>query len=83
MVDENLSHELSGNGEEVSATLPLLWRTHPNQAKVRFMHERGALQRVIWSSVAQLKARQAAQFLVDARKQNVERFAVSVPPTLQ
>src|SRR5205814_5277883 len=42
IVDKNLAHELGGNGKEMSAALPL--RTaHPDQAKVRLMHQRGAL----------------------------------------
>jgi hypothetical protein len=53
-----------------------------HQATVRFVHERGALQSVVCSFVAQLMPRQAAQFLMDARQQGVECLAVSAPPIL-
>jgi hypothetical protein len=42
IVDKNLAHELGGNGKEMSAALPL-GTAQPDQAKVRLMHQRGAL----------------------------------------
>jgi hypothetical protein len=42
IVDKNLAHKLRGNGKEMSAALPL-GTAHPDQAKVRLMHQRAAL----------------------------------------
>ena len=42
IVNKNLAHELGGNGKEMSAALPL-GTAYPDQAKVRLMHQRGAL----------------------------------------
>ena len=47
------------------------------------MHQSGALQRVVWPFVAQLKVRQATQLLVDQWQQRIESLAVTIPPPLQ
>jgi hypothetical protein len=67
VINQNLTHELSGDGEEMSAALPLE-RAHPDQTKVRLMHQSGALQRVVWPFIPQLEVGQTTQFLVDQGK---------------
>ncbi len=82
IVDKNLAHELGGNGKEMSAALPL-GTAHPDQAKVRLMHQRGALKGVVWPFVPQLEVGPTAQFFVDQGEQSVECVAVTPPPYLQ
>ena len=46
VVDENPSHHLSGNTEELCLVLPI-HAVLPREAEIRFMHECGRLKRVV------------------------------------
>ena len=79
IVDQNLPHELRGDGEKMSTILPL-WQVLLGQAYVRFMNQRGALQGVIGAFLLKIAAGDAVEFVIDERHQRIERGLVSATP---
>ncbi len=72
MVDENLAHHSRRYGIEVRAIL--VTRTAViYQPQVSFVNQSGGLQGVILRFAPQIPFRDAVQFLVDQRNQEIER----------
>ena len=79
-VDQNPSHELSGNSEKLRAILP----SHvllPEKPKVGFMDQSGGLERMACGFTPHIVTRHAPQFGVDQRREPVERGAVTFAPS--
>jgi hypothetical protein len=66
VVHEDLAHELSRDGKEMSAIFKMS-RSLILQAQKRFMNESGSLQSVPGPFVTQITMRLAAQLTVDQR----------------
>ena len=58
-------------------------RRAPEEAQIRLVHERRALQRMIRPLSAQLEARDPPQFVVDERQELLERLLIAICPMLQ
>jgi hypothetical protein len=79
VVDEDAAHHHRGEPDELRAVgpvdLPLV-----DQPQVGFVHQRGGLQGVPGPLLTQVAARQSPQFVVDDRKQLVERSLIAAAP---
>jgi len=82
MVDEDAADHLSGDGEEVSAVLPVDIGM-ADEAEEGFVDDGGAGQGVAVAFAAELAAGDAAEFSVDERGERVERGGVARAPTLE
>jgi hypothetical protein len=77
MVDENPSQRLGRYGEEMGPVTPLCTRLI-HELEVCFMDQRGRLQCVIGSLVAQHRLRQDPQFAVNLGQEPIRRPGVAV-----
>jgi hypothetical protein len=68
MIHEDLSHGLSGNGQEVSPALPIDARL-TDEFHVGFVNQRGWLKSMVLSLPVQISRGKRSQFAVDVRKQ--------------
>jgi hypothetical protein len=66
MVDEDPAHDPGCNAKEVGAILPVDVMLI-DEANVRFVYQRGGLQRVIWTFTPKLLCRHAPKLGVDQR----------------
>ena len=71
VIDENPSHHLCGDAEELSPVLPV-YRLRIDESEISLMHERCCLQRVPASLAIQILLGESTQFVVDDRHQFVE-----------
>ena len=78
----DLTHDLRGHAEKVRAAVERGQRLI-DEPRVRFVDERGRLQRVVRPFAAHVRARQPAQLLVDDGRQLVERGLVTAAPVDQ
>ena len=79
VIDQNVSHHLGADGEEVSAILP--WQSLlTDELEVRLIHERGCLQRVAGAFVVHLALSDTPEFRVYEWKEFIERGAVAFTP---
>jgi len=79
VIQENAPDHSGGDGEKVGA-VPPLDSILVDQAKVRFVYQRGTLQRRRAGLETKVPAGDAAQFLVHQGHQTVERAAVPLAP---
>ena len=79
MVDEDLAHELRGDAEEMDAALPG-GLALVDEAHVGFMDEGSGLQGVVATFAAEVALGQTAEFLVDERRELIERRLVALLP---
>ena len=64
MVHQNVAHHAGGDGEELSAALPID-PAHAVDAEIQLMHQRGGLERMAGSFASKKDGRQAPQFAVN------------------
>ena len=72
MVDEDPAHRLRGDGEEVTAVLPV----HPrlvDETEIRLVDERGRLERVAAALLSEVTPGELPELGVDERHQLLER----------
>jgi hypothetical protein len=79
VVDEDASHYLSRDGEEVRAVGPLNVSLI-DEPDVSFVDQSRGLQSVTFALTAHVAARKAMEFVVDKRIQLIERGLVSFTP---
>src|SRR5262249_37921269 len=79
VIDENATHELRSEPDELRAALPADV-TLADQTHVRLVHERGALERVVGALAAQLPLREPAQLAVNQWHELGERALVPRGP---
>src|SRR5204862_1248601 len=79
VVYKNLSHQMRRDTEEVRTAFPIR-KVLRDQPYVCFMYQRGGLQRRSRSLVSEVVVRQPAQFLVNQRRQQIQRFFAPTPP---
>jgi hypothetical protein len=82
MVNQNAAHRLRGDTEKVCAILPI----HTcliYEFEIGFVHERGRLQGVIRTLLAQVVIRQPPQFVVNERHQTRRRVFIAIAHFLQ
>ncbi len=82
MIYQHLAHDARGQREKV----PLIGdpvRRIFRQAKVSLVDERGCLERVVLSLVAQPIMRQPSQLGIDKRNQRLERFLITAGPAIE
>ena len=80
ILHQDLAHQVSGNPEKVGAILPLR-RILARQPHIGFVYQGRALQSVVGAFPLQVIVRQAAQFVVDHRHEDIECLTVSLSPT--
>ena len=82
VVDQDAPHHLRGDAEELRATLPgdAILSCQP---EVRFVDQRGGLQRVVRPFAAKVRRGSPSQFTVDEREQAVARLKISATPRPQ
>ena len=78
-LDEDATHRLRGNREEVDAVLGPDTRV-VDEAQVRLVHERRRVERVARPLAAHVAASQAPELGVEQRNEAIERAAVTVAP---
>jgi hypothetical protein len=76
MIHENLSHNSSGNGQEMGPALPIN-ACLTDEFQVGFVNQRGRLKRMAFSFPVQVSRGKCAQFGVDVRKQLLFGMAIS------
>jgi len=76
MIHENLSHNVSGNGQEMSPALPTNVRL-ADELQVGFVDQRRRLKSMVRSFPAQVPRGNCPQFGVDVRKQLL--FGMTIP----
>jgi hypothetical protein len=79
MVNQNPSHELRRNGEEVGAVSP----PHPfvvDQPEVSLVDQGRGLQTVVRAFPVQVVSRESAQFVVYDRRQLIEGVLIPIAP---
>ncbi len=69
LIDQDAAHGLGRGGEEVAAIVPALLGIVADQAHIRFVDQRGGLQRLPGILPGQSLRRQLAQLVVDQRQQ--------------
>lgn len=79
MIDQDLSHQVRGQGDEVAAVADLQ-STLIQQPQVRLMDECGGLQRVVGTFPPQMATRDATQLLVHEGQKTMQRVIVSGTP---
>ncbi len=78
-VDQHAPHNLRRDRKEMGAILPL--HVLPvDQAQVGFVDQRSSLKEVVATLAGHAPHRDAPQFLVDERRQRLERGLVAVAP---
>ena len=65
MIDQTGANAVRGHGEEVGAILPLRARLLLRESQVRFVNQRGGLQRVPRPLTTQVAGRDAPQLRID------------------
>ncbi len=80
MIDQDVTHQLRADSEEVRAVLPFK-SFLTGEPQVSFVDQRCCLQRMAVAFLAHLAACDAAQFSVDERKQSVEGRVVTCTPS--
>jgi len=75
MIHENLSHSLSGNGQETGPALPIN-ACLADKLQVGFVNQRGRLKSMVLSFPMQVPRGKRSQFSVDVRKQLLSGMAV-------
>src|SRR5947208_1163161 len=79
MVDQDAPHHLGRNREEMGAILPL----HApiiHQSHVGLIHQGSRLERVAWVLALHVAVSQAAEFVINNRREPLERALVSIAP---
>ena len=79
VVDEDAAHQARGDAVEVRAALPVDLRG-VDQPQIGFVDQRGGLEGMVAVFLAQITARELAQFLVHQRHELVWRGGVPVAP---
>src|SRR5262249_38710113 len=82
MVHQNASHKLCGYGKKLAAALPLGMALR-GQLDVGLMYQRGRLQGVVGTLLAQATRRQAVQFVVDSGSELDSSFFVVLSKPLK
>lgn len=81
MIDQNIAHELGGDGEEMHAVIPVN-RIVVDEPQVSFVHQGGAFESVL-IALSRNAPGQPAQLVVDQRHQLFACRAVAVVPSQQ
>ena len=79
VVNQNVPHHLCDHCKEVGAILPIDFLL-TGQTKVRLVDESGGLQRVTIALTLNIAMRIAPQFVIDQRRQSIERSFASLAP---
>ena len=79
---ENASHQVCRNSKEVAAVFPIHVMLI-DQAQISLMHQRGRLQGVITTLLAQVVSGKAAEFVIHQRDQFGEDVLVAAAQLLQ
>ena len=79
IVNQNHPHHLGCHGEEVSA-VPPAHLSFIDQLQIRFVYQVRGLQSMTGAFVPESAPGEAAQLLIDQRRQSVERGSLSVAP---
>jgi hypothetical protein len=79
VVDQNVAHHLRSHSKEVRAILPINFLL-TGQTKIGLVHESGSLQRVAIALTLNVAMRNAPQFVIDQRRQSIERSFVALAP---
>jgi hypothetical protein len=82
VIDEDAAHHLRCNGQEVGAVLPFHGIPF-EQPQIGFVDQSRRLERVAHLLSAQIQPSQAAQFLLDERRQLLQRLGITPAPGLQ
>jgi hypothetical protein len=82
VVDENPSHQLRGDGEEVRPVLPL-HAALIDELQIRLVHQRRRLERMVGSLARKVPFGQRLQLPVDHRHHLVEGFRAAVAALLE
>ena len=82
VIYEDASHQLGGNGKEMSSILPL-HLANINQAQVSLIHESSGLQAVAVPLALHVPAGEAAKFAVNNRCELIESRGVAGAPGLE
>ena len=77
-----MTHGLCGDAKEMGAILKVLLFLF-DHAQVRFMDERGRLQRMARILLVHVTLSHLSQFVVDERHQFVERLTIAAIPPVQ
>jgi hypothetical protein len=76
MIDQDAAHHFCCHSEEVRPVCPR--DSLVDKPQVGFMDESGSLQRVIGAFAVEVAISEAAKFVVNERKQLVQRFLIAV-----
>ena len=79
MAHENAPHHLRGDAEELRAILPAHFILI-DEPEINLVHQGGGLQSVIRAFPAEETDRLPVEFLVDQRKQRLERARITASP---
>jgi hypothetical protein len=82
VVDQDAPHHLRGDAEELRAALPgdaVL----TGESEVRFVDQRGGLQRMVRPFMAKVRRGSPSQFTIDQWEQAVARLEISATPRAQ
>src|SRR5205814_8691097 len=82
VVNQDVTHRLCGDAKEMGAILKVFLFLF-DHAQVRFMDERGRLQRMAGILLVHVTLSHLSQFVIDERHQFVERLTITMIPLLQ
>ena len=82
MVDKDVTHHLRGHRKEVRAILPL-GLLLSGKTKVRLIYQCRRLERITVALAPHIAMRDASQFVINQRRESVERGSVSLLPVIQ
>jgi hypothetical protein len=79
-VHDDSSHDLGRDRQKMITVLPFRM-SRLEQAKVRFIQNFGRLERATLGLIAEIKARQTVELLVDQRRDFVQCGAIAIFPS--
>ena len=82
LVDQDVAHDLCGDGKEVAAILPCDFLL-PAQPQIRFVNQRGSAQRLAISFSLYITMGDAPQLVIDQRSQLIKSGLVTLLPVSQ
>src|SRR6266545_904052 len=83
VIDENLAHRLSSNGEEVGAVSPVWRMILAHQLEIGFIDQRSGLQCMVRPLALHIAVRAPAQIPINKRGQFVERGLIALTPGIK
>ena len=79
VINQNVAHHLCSHSEEVRAILPIDFLL-TGQTKIRLVHKSGSLQSVAIALALNVAMRNPPQFVIDQRRQSIERSFIALAP---